>query len=131
GAALHYLMQNARRLDRENSKKATLFVVNPDIFYYALYFCYGRFDRIPLFEDFLAQFNYIIIDEFHYYNPKQFANFLFFMSLSKHYGFLDGSTNRQFCVLTAAPTERVAEYLSGVRVGIAWTQAHGEAGCAA
>ncbi len=116
GAALHYLMQNARRLDRENSKKATLFVVNPDIFYYALYFCYGRFDRIPLFQDILTQFNYIIIDEFHYYNPKQFANFLFFMSLSKHYGF----TNRQFCLLTATPSKQVEEYLERLSVSIKW-----------
>ena len=116
GAALHYLMQNARRLDRENSKKATLFVVNPDIFYYALYFCYGRFDRIPLFQDILTQFNYIIIDEFHYYNPKQFANFLFFMSLSKHYGF----TDRQFCLLTATPSKQVEEYLKRLNVSIRW-----------
>src|SRR5437588_9723314 len=116
GAALHYLMQNACRLDRENSKKATLFVVNPDIFYYALYFCYGRFDRIPLFQDILTQFNYIIIDEFHYYNPKQFANFLLFMSLSKHYGF----TNRQFCLLTATPSKQVEEYLARLSVSIKW-----------
>src|SRR6266700_2706345 len=113
GAALNSIIQNHRRLVGDNSKRAILFVVNPDIFYYALYFCYHKHDRIPLFQDFLAQFNYIVIDEFHYYNPKQFANFLFFMSLSKHYGFLDSSTNRQFCLLTATP---------GVQVDIAWIQ---------
>ena len=101
GAALHYLIQNARQLGGDSKKKATLFVVNPDIFYYALFFCYHKHDRIPLFQDMLTQFNFIIIDEFHYYNSKQFANFLFFMSLSKHYGF----TNRQFCLLTATPDE--------------------------
>ena len=120
GAALHSIIQNHRRLGGDSSKRALLFVVNPDIFYYALYFCYGKHNRIPLFQDFLAQFNYIIIDEFHYYNPKQFANFLFFMSLSKHYGFLDGSTNRQFCLLTATPSERVTEYLRGLQVRIGW-----------
>lgn len=118
GAALHYLMQNARRLDNDSSKKATLFVVNPDIFYYALYFCYCRHDRIPLFQGFLSQFSYIIIDEFHYYNPKQFANFLFFMRLSQHYGF----TNRQFCILTATPNKQVKEYLERLYVNIAWIQ---------
>ncbi len=120
GAALHYLIQNARRLDGDKHKKATLFVVNPDIFYYAFYFCYGRHDRIPLFQDFLTQFNYIIIDELHYYNPKQFANFLFFMSLSKHYGFIGGATNRQFCLLTATPSEQVQKYLERLQVQIAW-----------
>jgi CRISPR-associated endonuclease/helicase Cas3 len=120
GAALHYLIQNARRLDGDKHKKATLIVVNPDIFYYAFYFCYGRHDRIPLFQDFLTQFNYIIIDELHYYNPKQFANFLFFMSLSKHYGFIGGATNRQFCLLTATPSEQVQKYLERLQVQIAW-----------
>jgi len=122
GAALHSIIQNHRRLGGDSSKRAILFVVNPDIFYYALYFCYWKHDRIPLFQDFLAQFNYIIIDEFHYYNPKQFANFLFFMSLSKHYGFLEGSTNRQFCLLTATPGEQVKKYLEGLQVDIAWIQ---------
>jgi CRISPR-associated endonuclease/helicase Cas3 len=122
GAALHYIMQNARRLDEDRSKKATLFVVNPDIFYYALYFCYCRFDRIPLFQDILTQFNYIIIDEFHYYNPKQFANFLFFMSLSKHYGF----TNRQICLLTATPSKQVTTYLKKLYERIGWIEPEAE-----
>lgn len=116
GAALHYLIQNARQLGGDSKKKATLFVVNPDIFYYALFFCYHKYDRIPLFQDMLTQFNFIIIDEFHYYNSKQFANFLFFMSLSKHYGF----TNRQFCLLTATPDERVKTYLKALDLNINW-----------
>ena len=118
GAALHYIMQNARRLDGDSSKKATLFVVNPDIFYYALYFAYSKNDRIPLFQDILTLCNYIIIDEFHYYNAKQFANFLFFMRLSQHYGYAD----RQFCLLTATPNERVQGYLKRLvgEENIAW-----------
>ena len=31
GAALHYILQNARRVVEDSGKKATLFVVNPDI----------------------------------------------------------------------------------------------------
>ncbi len=122
GAALHYLLQNPRRVDEDSSKKATLFVVNPDIFYYAFYFLYARNDRIPLFQDIFTLCNYIIIDEFHYYNPKQFANFLFFMSLSKHYGFIGGATNRQFCLLTATPGPQVEQYLKRLDIEIGWIQ---------
>ncbi len=124
GAALHYIMQNARRLDGDSSKRATLFVVNPDIFYYALYFCYCRNDRIPLFQDILTLCNYIIIDEFHYYNAKQLANFLFFMRLSQHYGF----TSRQFCLLTATPNDEVKKYLERLSVDIAWIKPESEEG---
>lgn len=111
GAALHAIMEDPRRTDSDNKKKATIFVVNPDIFYYAFYFRYHRNDRIPLFQDIFTLCNYIIIDEFHYYNPKQLANFLFFMRLSKELGFVDGSTQRQFCLLTATPSQKVDEYL--------------------
>lgn len=124
GAALHYLIQNARILDNDNQKKVTLFVVNPDIFYYALYFCYRRFDRIPLFQDILTQFSYIIIDELHYYNAKQLANFLFFMHLSKHYGY----ARRQFCLLTATPDSRVEAYLKGLDFDIGWIKPENEEG---
>src|SRR6266566_2337049 len=124
GAALHYLLQNPRRVDEDSRKRATLFVVNPDIFYYAFYFLYARNDRIPLFQDIFTLCNYIIIDEFHYYNTKQFANFLFFMSLSKHYGFISDSSpsGRQFCILTATPNERVKQYLKGLGVKIGWIE---------
>lgn len=111
GAALHAIMEDPRRTDSDKGKKATIFVVNPDIFYYAFYFRYHKHDRIPLFQDIFTLCNYIIIDEFHYYNPKQLANFLFFMKLSKEKYFVDGSTNRQFCLLTATPGDKVEEYL--------------------
>ncbi|MDQ2714332.1 MAG: type I-D CRISPR-associated helicase Cas3' [Chloroflexota bacterium] len=128
GAALHYIMQNSRRLDADSRKKATLYVVNPDIFYYALYSCYGRNDRIPLFQDILTLCNFIIIDEFHYYDAKQFANFLFFMRLSQHYGF----SGRQFCLLTATPNQRVREYLERLfkKEDIAWIMPDSEEGFA-
>lgn len=112
GAALHAIMEDPRRTDHNNRKMATLFVVNPDIFYYAFYFRYNKNDRIPLFQDIFTLCNYIIIDEFHYYNPKQLANFLFFMRLSKELGYVDSYTRRQFCLLTATPSKKVDEYLS-------------------
>src|SRR5229473_427099 len=120
GAALHYILQNPRKVDEDRSKKATLFVVNPDIFYYAFYFLYAKNDSIPLFQDIFTLCNYIIIDEFHYYNPKQLANFLFFMRLSKHYGYLGKSANRQFCLLTATPNEDVKQYLEKLNIDIGW-----------
>src|SRR5216683_6050874 len=120
GAALHAIMEDPRRTDSDNRKKATLFVVNPDIFYYAFYFRYNKYDRIPLFQDIFTLCNYIIIDEFHYYNPKQLANFLFFMGLSKHYGYIGGATDRQFCLLTATPNQHVEQYLKGLGVNIGW-----------
>ena len=120
GAALHYILQNPRKVKPDSGKKATLFVVNPDIFYYAFYCLYAQYDRIPLFQDIFTLCNYIIIDEFHYYNPKQLANFLFFMSLSKHYGYLGRSANRQFCLLTATPNENVKDYLKRLGVEIGW-----------
>jgi len=122
GAALHYILQNPRKVNPDSGKKATLFVVNPDIFYYAFYCLYAQYDRIPLFQDIFTLCNYIIIDEFHYYNPKQLANFLFFMSLSKHYGYLGKSSNRQFCLLTATPNENVKEYLERLGVEIGWIE---------
>jgi CRISPR-associated endonuclease/helicase Cas3 len=121
GAALHAIIEDPRRTDSDDEDRgtyqATIYVVNPDIFYYALYFRYSRFDRIPLFLDIFTSCNYIIIDEFHYYNPKQFANFLFFMQISKWFGFVDGSPRRQFCLLTATPSGLVDTYLA--RLGFA------------
>ena len=108
------------KLREDSSKKATLFVVNPDIFYYAFYFLYAKNDRIPLFQDIFTLCNYIIIDELHYYNPKQLANFLFFMSMSKHYGYIGRASNRQFCLLTATPNQNVKKYLEKLSVDIGW-----------
>ena len=122
GTALHHILQNARRVDPGEGKRATLFVVNPDIFYYAFYFCYNQYDRIPLFQDIISLFHYIIIDEFHYYSSKQFANFLFFMRLSKHYGL----TDRQFCLLTATPNELVTTYLTRLELPIEWIKPEDE-----
>src|SRR5207248_3520551 len=59
GAALHAIMEDPRRNDSNNRKKATIFVVNPDIFYYASYFRYCKHDRIPSFQDILMLCNYI------------------------------------------------------------------------
>jgi CRISPR-associated endonuclease/helicase Cas3 len=94
-------------------KLPIVLVVNPDIFYYALYFRYGSHDQRNMFEKILTAFNYIVIDEFHYYNSKQLANFLFFFVISQQFGYFD-VRDRRICLLSATPNERVLEYLDSV-----------------
>lgn len=115
GDKLHRLLSNplefAEELDLEfiDQSYPFVFVTNPDIFYYALYFQYNRIDRRNLCQDFAALFSYIVIDEFHYYNSKQFANFLFFFALSKEFGYF--AENRRICLLSATPAQYVINYL--------------------
>ncbi len=121
GAALHSVLNNASKVNSDTSKRAAIYVVNPDIFYYALFFCYSRFDSAALFINFFTGFNYIIIDEFHYYDPKQLTAFLFFMKLSQHKGYIDNSVKkRQFCILTATPRPQVTNYLKALSIPIEW-----------
>lgn len=121
GAAFHYILNDASRLDDDTEKRATIYVVNPDIFYYATYTCYNLFDRGALLNDFVRRFNYIVIDEFHYYTPKQFTAFLFFIKLSQQKGYIDSkSKRRQFCILTATPRPQVEQYLNALGLPIAW-----------
>ncbi len=121
GAARHHVLAHPRVLDEDAGHTATIFIVNPDIFYYALYFRYGQFDRIPLFQDLLVLCNFLIIDELHYYSPKQLACFLLFMQISRHFGFVtSAATQRQFCVLTATPDPRVTQVLERLGLPIAW-----------
>ncbi len=121
GAARHHVLAHPRVLDEDVGHTATIFIVNPDIFYYALYFRYGQFDRIPLFQDLLVLCNFLIIDELHYYSPKQLACFLLFMQLSRHFGYVtSAATHRQFCVLTATPEPRVTQVLERLGLPIAW-----------
>ena len=85
-------------------------VTNPDIFYYALYFAaYNRIDRRNLFERFLLNLDYVVIDEFHYYSPKQLACFLFFFALCKEWGYFEDG--RRVCLLSATPEEEIRDYL--------------------
>lgn len=96
-----------------DGRKPLLVVTNPDIFYYALYFsAYHPHDRRNLFEQFLTRFDYVIVDEFHYYSPKQLACFLFFFIICRDWGYF--SEGRRICLLSATPDERVQEYLGRV-----------------
>ena len=114
----HTVFTNPLSIDHDTTKEATIYVINPDIWYYALYFLYNRRNRIQLFQDLFTQCNLIILDELHYYTYKQLANFLFFIKLSQFFGYIDGSTQRQFILLTATPEPRVIHYLQQVGVPV-------------
>ena len=110
---LHELIQNPRDYFPElTQRKPLILVTNPDIFYLCFYTVYSQPDNANLFQDFLVEFNYIVIDEFHYYNAKQVANFLMFFILSKEYGYFNGG--RKICLLSATPDEKVLTYLEKI-----------------
>jgi CRISPR-associated endonuclease/helicase Cas3 len=122
--AFHDIINDPSQIDNDTTKRATIFVVNPDIFYYAIYLCYNRFDRDSLFHDFFGLPNYLIVDEFHYYDPKQLATFLFFIKLSQQRGYINNTTDnlRQFCILTATPRPEVKRYLDHLGLRIDWIE---------
>ncbi len=97
-------------------KKPYVLITNPDIFYYALYGLGNQHDQRLLFRLFIGNFNYIIVDEFHYYNAKQLANFLFFLTLSREWGYFE--KGRQVCLLTATPVPQVTKYIENLNVAV-------------
>jgi CRISPR-associated endonuclease/helicase Cas3 len=111
GEVLFRLIRNYREFNPGKvDRQGLLFVVNPDIFYYALMFQYGSHDQRNLFQAFLTSFSYIIIDEFHYYNQKQLAFFLFFFAISRQMGYFEYA-GRKVCLLSATPNVPVLRYL--------------------
>lgn len=112
GETLQRLIRNYLEYDAKATyRKPLILVVNPDIFYYALYFRYGAHDRRNVFERFLTAFDYIVVDEFHYYDAKQLANFLFAFALFDQFGYFT-ARHRKVCLLSATPTESVSTYLN-------------------
>ena len=111
---LHELIQNPRAYFPEMTRQAPLILVtNPDIFYLCFYSVYSQLDTANLFRHFLQDFDYIVIDEFHYYNAKQLANFLMFFILSKQFGYFDNN-GRKVCLLSATPDEKIPTYLDTI-----------------
>ena len=115
---LHELIQNPRIYFPEMTQSRPLILVtNPDIFYLCFYSVYSKLDSANLFRHFLQDFNYIVIDEFHYYNAKQLANFLIFFILSREFDYFH-SKGRKVCLLSATPDEKVLTYLD--TIGLAY-----------
>ncbi len=112
GKVLHKLLSNYLAFEPDEvRRKPIILVVNPDIFYYAIFARYHHYDQRNLLEDFILRFDYIVIDEFHYYDSKQLANFLFVMALFDQFGYFD-VTDRRICLLSATPLPYVSEYLN-------------------
>ena len=110
GEKLNRLFQNPQDYDGWDGRKPIVAVTNPDIFYYALYYAaYNPHDARNLFQQFLTRFDYVIVDEFHYYSAKQLANFLFFFAICREWGYF--ATGRRVCLLSATPEPTVREYL--------------------
>jgi CRISPR-associated endonuclease/helicase Cas3 len=114
GEALVRLIRNYREFHPDQTRrKGLIFVVNPDIFYYALMYQYRQHDARNLFQAFLSRFRYIIIDEFHYYDQKQLAFFLFFFAISLKLGYFEHA-GRKICLLSATPNQHVITYLESL-----------------
>ena len=110
---LHEIIAYSRSSFPELTEQTPLILVtNPDIFYLCFYNHYSEMDRANLFRDFLSKFNYIVIDEFHYYNAKQLANFLLFFIFSKEYGYFNAG--RKICLLSATPDDELFKYLDKI-----------------
>ncbi len=126
GDRLHQMLQDPKSVLKDSDghyiegHHPYVLVVNPDIFYYALYGLGNPHDQRVLFRNFVTNFNYIIVDEFHYYNSKQLANFLFFLTLSREWGFF--TKGRRVCLLTATPAEQVRHYLNQLQLQIAYIE---------
>ncbi len=90
---------------RGSTKPPLLLVTNPDLFYYGVFYLFNHLDRRNIAEQFISKFQYVIIDEVHYYDAKQFANLLFFILLSKAFGYFAPGLpeRRKICLLTATP----------------------------
>ena len=114
GETLQQLIRNYLEFDPvAMQRQPIILVVNPDIFYYTLYFRYGAHDRRNVFERFLTAFDYIVVDEFHYYDAKQLANFLFAFALFDQFGYFD-ARGRKVCLLSATPPQTVVSYLDRI-----------------
>jgi len=110
GERFYRILTNPARLPEiqesgRRTKAPLLLVTNPDLFYYGVFYLFNHLDRRNIAEQFIAKFQYVIIDEVHYYDAKQFANLLFFILLSKTFGYFasDLPERRKICLLTATP----------------------------
>jgi len=128
GEKLYNLIRNPASIFPEvGANRPLLVVTNPDIFYYATFFCYNRLDQVNLAYSFLTQFGTIIFDEFHLYDAKQLVGLLFYLVYLHEFGFF--KQNVKVVLLTATPEpacEQVFKILAsqGVRI----RQVNGEFG---
>ena len=109
GEALERLL-NEMHGSAQDGRSPLLVVTNPDIFYYMLYHAgYHPNDRRNLFAALMMRFGYLVVDEVHYYTPKQLACFLFYFAIWKEWGFFQ--KGGRACLLSATPDPLLDTYL--------------------
>lgn len=101
GEKLYNVLRQPATIFPECAGKPVLLVTNPDIFYYAAFFQYNPLDRSNIASEFYSSFSTIIFDEFHLYDAKQLVSLLFYLALSKVFGYFQH--NRKVVLLTATP----------------------------
>ena len=126
GDRLHQMLEDPRSVKVDSDghhiegHRPYILVINPDIFYYALYDLGNPHDQRVLFRNFVHKFQYIVVDEFHYYNAKQLANFLFFLTLSREWNYFE--EGRKVCLLTATPSKKVRSYLDRLNLNVRYIE---------
>jgi CRISPR-associated endonuclease/helicase Cas3 len=101
GEKLYNVLREPATIFPECASKPILLVTNPDIFYYSTFFAYNRLDRSNIASAFYGSFATIIFDEFHLYDAKQLVSLLFYLALSKVFGYFEHG--RKIVLLTATP----------------------------
>lgn len=101
GEKLYNLLRKPATIFPECASKPLLLVTNPDIFYYSTFFAYNKLDRSNIASVFYNSFGTVIFDEFHLYDAKQLVSLLFYLALSKVFGYFQN--NRKVVLLTATP----------------------------
>ncbi|NET90496.1 MAG: type I-D CRISPR-associated helicase Cas3' [Kamptonema sp. SIO1D9] len=101
GEKLYNVLREPATIFPESSGRPILLVTNPDIFYYATFFAYNKLDRGNIASKFYNSFGTVIFDEFHLYDAKQLVSLLFYLALSKVFGYFE--YNRKIVLLTATP----------------------------
>ncbi|MCL6636101.1 MAG: type I-D CRISPR-associated helicase Cas3', partial [Peptococcaceae bacterium] len=100
--------------DQRGFQAPLILVTNPDIFYYALMYLYNPLDRRNLAREFMCRFDYIIIDELHYYSAKQLSFFLYFIIMSYALGYF-AEGRRKIIILTATPGAGLRCYIERLK----------------
>ena len=101
-----YLMNKNKKINQETSgeTRPIIYVINPDIFYYMLFGEYYKAQRKTIQLDLLKKTQYIIFDEFHYYDLFQLSAFFTLLSVWKVYGLFERQ-GKKICLLSATPNE--------------------------
>jgi len=106
---LYEVLRNPQQVLGAAPGQPLVLVTNPDLFYLATFFQYGR-TASKAAGAFLQRVDYLVIDELHYYSGLQLVAFFFVLALWHLTGRLpDGA---RVCLLTATPDDEVATLLA-------------------